>query len=139
MKILVRPHQVPPRLAAAAIILSSGLDKTKADEKAAEGLHGMAAGTYPFLGRMDPVTFARLLSRAEIVLGTALLLPFVPSMVAGAALTGFAGGLLGLYLRTPGMRREGSLRPSPEGIGLSKDIWLLGIGLSLVLEELDRR
>src|SRR5688500_16127741 len=107
MRIFTRPYQLPPRLAAAAIILNSGLDKSGADEQAAAGLHGMAAGTYPFLGRMDPVTFTRLLSRAEITLGTALLLPFVPSLVAGAALTGFAGGLLGLYLKTPGMRREG--------------------------------
>ncbi|WP_188195764.1 hypothetical protein [Nonomuraea sp. SYSU D8015] len=138
MRIFARPHQLPPRLAAAAIILNSGLDKSGADEQAAAGLHGMAAGTYPFLGRMDPVTFTRLLSRAEIALGTALLLPFVPSLLTGAALTGFAGGLLGLYLKTPGMRREGSLRPSPEGIGVSKDIWLLGIGLGLVLDELGR-
>jgi hypothetical protein len=60
-------------------------------------------------------------------------------LLAGAALTGFAGGLLGLYMKTPGMRREGSLRPSQQGIGLSKDIWLLGIGLGLVAEELAQR
>jgi hypothetical protein len=136
---LRRPHQLPPRLAAAAIILSSGLDKTDADEQTATGVHGMAAGTYPFLGRVDPATFTRLLSRTEIALGTALLLPVVPSLLAGAALAGFAGGLLGLYLRTPGMRREGSLRPSQQGIGLSKDVWLLGIGLGLVLDELGHR
>ncbi|MGI5288242.1 hypothetical protein ACQEVF_33575 [Nonomuraea polychroma] len=139
MRIFARPHQFPPRLAAAAIILSSGLDKTGADDEAAVGLHGMAAGTYPFLGRVDPADFTRLLSRAEIALGTALLLPFVPSLLAGAALTGFAGGLLGLYLKTPGMRREGSLRPSEQGLAISKDIWLLGIGLGLVLEELGHR
>lgn len=139
MRIFARPHQLPPRLAAAAIILSSGLDKTDADEQTATGVHGMAAGTYPFLGRVDPATFTRLLSRTEIALGTALLLPVVPSLLAGAALTGFAGGLLGLYLRTPGMRREGSLRPSQQGIGLSKDVWLLGIGLGLVLDELGHR
>jgi hypothetical protein len=139
MRIFARTHQLPPRLAASAIILSSGLDKASADDKAAAGLHGMAAGTYPFLGRMDPADFTRLLSRAEIALGTALMLPFVPSLLAGAALTGFAGGLLGLYLKTPGMRREGSLRPSEQGLAISKDIWLLGIGLGLVLEELGHR
>ncbi|MGP3959013.1 hypothetical protein ACTWPT_23680 [Nonomuraea sp. 3N208] len=139
MRIFARTHQLPPRLAAAAIVLSSGLDKTSVDDQTATGLHGMAAGTYPFLGRMDPVNFARLLSRAEIILGTVLLVPFVPSLLAGAALTGFAGGLLGMYLKTPGMRREGSLRPSPEGISLSKDVWLLGIGLGLMLEELGDR
>ncbi|MEW9553107.1 hypothetical protein [Nonomuraea sp. NPDC050783] len=139
MRIFARAHQLPPRLAAAAIILHSGLDKTGADEETAKGLHGMATGTYPFLGDMEPVEFTRLLSRAELALGATLALPFVPSLLAGAALTGFAGGLLGLYLKTPGMRREGSLRPSQQGLGVSKDIWLLGIGLGLMLEELGRR
>ncbi|MFI9835418.1 hypothetical protein ACIHFD_00185 [Nonomuraea sp. NPDC051941] len=136
MKFCARPHQLPSRLAAAAVILNSGLSKVHADEQTAAGLHGMAANTYPFLRDMDPVAFTRLLSRSEIALGTALLVPIVPSLVAGAALTGFAAGLVGLYLRTPGMRQEGSLRPSEQGIGLVKDIWLLGIGIGLVLEEL---
>ncbi|GAA3226130.1 MULTISPECIES: hypothetical protein [Nonomuraea] len=136
MKLLARTHQFPARLAAGAVILNSGLGKVDADEQTAAGLHGMASGTYPFLRDMDPVAFAKLLSRSEIALGTALLAPFVPSLLAGAALTGFAAGLLGLYLKTPGMRREGSLRPSEQGIALVKDVWLLGIGLSLVVEEL---
>ncbi|MFI7224314.1 hypothetical protein ACIBO5_13920 [Nonomuraea angiospora] len=136
MKFCARPHQLPPRLAAAAVILNSGLSKVHADEQTAAGLHGMAANTYPFLRDMDPVAFTKLLSRSEIALGTALLLPVVPSLLAGAALTGFAAGLVGLYLRTPGMRQEGSLRPSEQGIGLVKDIWLLGIGVGLVMEEL---
>jgi hypothetical protein len=100
----------------------------------------MAAGAYPFLRRMDPALFTRLLARSEVALGAALLVPFVPSLLAGAALTGFAAGLIGLYLRTPGMHREGSVRPSQQGIGVVKDVWLLGIGLGLVVEELrDRR
>ncbi|MCK2217783.1 hypothetical protein MF672_028900 [Actinomadura sp. ATCC 31491] len=139
MRIFARAHQLPPRLAAAAIVLNSGIEMLGADEERAAGLHGMACGAYPFLGRMDPVEFARLLSRAQTALGVALLVPFVPSLVAGAALTGFAGGLVGLYLRTPGMRREHSLRPTPQGLGVAKDVWLLGIGLGLVLEELGRR
>ncbi|MEV1174393.1 hypothetical protein [Nonomuraea sp. NPDC049784] len=136
MKLLARPHQFPARLAAGAVILNSGLSKADADEQTAAGLHGMASGTYPFLRDMDPVAFTKLLSRGEIALGTALLAPFVPSLLAGAALTGFAAGLIGLYLKTPGMRREGSLRPSEQGTALVKDVWLLGIGLSLVIEEL---
>ncbi len=47
--------------------------------------------------------------------------------------------LLGLYLRTPGMREEGSLRPSAQGLAVAKDVWLLGIGLGLVIEELRER
>ncbi|GGT10256.1 hypothetical protein ACFFV7_04440 [Nonomuraea spiralis] len=138
MRFFARPHQLPPRLAAAAVILNSGLGKAHADDQTAAGLHGMASGTYPFLRGQDPVAFTRLLSKGEIALGAALILPFVPSLLVGAGLTAFAAGLLGLYLKTPGMREEGSLRPTQQGIGLSKDIWLLGIGLGLVIEELGR-
>ncbi|MGW0805161.1 hypothetical protein [Nonomuraea sp. NPDC002799] len=139
MRILARVHQLPPRLAAAAIILHSGLSKAHADEQAAVALHGMAVGTYPFLRHLDPVLFTRLLSKGEIVLGTALLIPFVPSLLVGAGVTGFAAGLLGLYLKTPGMRQEGSLRPAQQGVGVAKDVWLLGIGLGLMVEELGHR
>jgi hypothetical protein len=66
-------------------------------------------------------------------LGAALLLPIVPAVVAGAGLVGFAGGLLGLYLRTPGMHQ--GLRPTQQGTPIAKDVWLLGIGAALVLDE----
>jgi hypothetical protein len=68
-----------------------------------------------------------------------VLLPFVPAGVAGAALTAFSAGLIGLYLRTPGMRREGSLRPTEQGVPLAKDVWLVAIGASLVLDDLSGR
>jgi hypothetical protein len=68
-----------------------------------------------------------------------VLLPFVPAGVAGAALTVFSAGLIGLYLRTPGMRREGSLRPTEQGIPLAKDVWLAAIGASLTIDDLVNR
>lgn len=136
MRFLSRPHQLPVRIAVGTFILNSGLTKLDADEETAQGLHGMASGTYPFLKDMDPQRFARLLSCTEIALGSALLLPFVPTVVAGAALTGFAGGLVGLYLRTPGLRRSGSLRPTEQGIPIAKDTWLLGVGTGMVIEEI---
>ncbi|UBU11015.1 hypothetical protein [Nonomuraea gerenzanensis] len=139
MKICARAHQLPPRLAAAAVILNSGVDLVDADEQRAATTHGMAASAYPFLRRLDPELFTRLLARSEVALGAALLVPFVPSLLAGAALTGFAAGLIGLYLRTPAMHHEGSVRPTQQGIGVVKDVWLLGIGLGLVVEELRAR
>jgi hypothetical protein len=126
-----------PRLVAGVFILNSGLSKRNADEATAAAVHGMAAGTYPFLKKIPPGQFVKLLSSAEIALGTALLLPIVPTALAGAGLTAFAAGLVGLYLRTPGMRQEGSLRPSPQGIGLAKDVWLVGIGVDLLLDGLN--
>jgi hypothetical protein len=128
--------EIAPRISAGAFILNSGLGKRGADQDAATGMHGFATGTYPFLKSVPPEQFIKVLSTSEIVLGAALLTPFVPTIVAGAALTAFSGGLLGLYLQTPGMRKEGSLAPTPEGLALAKDSWLVGIGLSILLRGL---
>jgi hypothetical protein len=124
--------EIAPRISAGAFILNSGLGKRGADEEAAAGMHGFAAGSYPFLKNLRPQQFAKVLSTSEIVVGTALLVPFVPTAVAGALLTGFSGGLLGLYLRTPGMRKPGSLAPTEQGLVIAKDSWLLGIGIGLL-------
>ena len=124
--------EIAPRISAGAFILNSGLSKRNAPAQTAEGLHGFATGTYPFLKGMDPQQFAKLLSTSEIAIGALLLAPFVPTAVAGAALTAFSGGLLGLYLRTPGMRKPGSLAPTEQGLAIAKDSWLLGIGIGLL-------
>ena len=80
-----------------------------------------------------------MMSRSSIALGAALLTPIVPAALAGAGLTAFSAGLLGLYLKIPGMHREGSLRPTEDGIAIAKDSWLLGIGLSLMASGLSER
>jgi uncharacterized membrane protein YphA (DoxX/SURF4 family) len=136
MKAPIKLRHLPARLATGAVILNSGLSKRRADEATAAGLHGMAAGTYPFLNKIPPRRFAQLLSAAEITLGTALLLPIVPTALAGAGLAAFSAGLVGLYLRTPGMREPGSLRPTEQGLVIAKDVWMLGIGLGFVIEAL---
>jgi hypothetical protein len=135
----VKARHVPVRLAAGAFILNSGLSKWSADEEQAAGLHGMAAGAYPFLNRVKPQSFARLLSVSEIALGSALLLPVVPAAAAGAGLTAFSAGLLGLYARIEGMRREDGIRPTQQGTPLAKDAWLLGIGLGLIIDSVTDR
>jgi hypothetical protein len=129
-------RQLPLRLAAGIFVINSGLSKWGADETTAKHLKGFAAGAYPFLGKLDPQLFVKTLSASEIAIGAAVLLPIVPAGVGAAALTAFSAGLVGLYLRTPGMRREGSLRPTEQGIPLSKDVWLVAIGASLVLDDL---
>ena len=124
--------EIAPRISAGAFILNSGLGKRGADGETAAGMHGFAAGTYPFLKSVPPEQFIKGLATSEIALGALLLTPFVPSFVAGAALTGFSGGLLGLYLKTPGMRKPGSLAPTEQGLSIAKDSWLLGIGIGLM-------
>jgi len=131
---VARLSHIPLRLTAGAFILNAGLGKWKGDEQTAAGVHGMASGTYPFLSSIEPKTFLKLLAGSEIALGAALLMPVVPAALAGAGLVGFSAGLLGLYLRTPGMR-EG-LRPTQQGTAIAKDVWLLGIGAGLVLDDL---
>jgi hypothetical protein len=143
MRLPITPSEIPPRISAGAFILHSGLGKREVDDATAASLHGFATGTYPFLAKLEPKQFVRLLSATEIAIGALLLTPFVPTAVAGAALTAFSAGLVGLYLRTPGMRKPGSLAPTEQGLPIAKDIWLLGIGLGMLMrgtiERDDRR
>ena len=37
-----------------------------------------------------------------------------------------------MYLRTPAMHKPGSVWPTQAGTGVSKDVWMLGIGLGLM-------
>ena len=131
--------EIAPRISAGAFILNSGLGKRGADAETAAGMHGFTAGTYPFLKSVPPQKFVQGLATSEIALGALLLTPFVPTAVAGAALTVFSGGLLGLYLRTPGMRKPGSLAPTEQGLAIAKDSWLLGIGIGLFTRGLMER
>ncbi|MEE4541994.1 hypothetical protein V2S66_08430 [Streptomyces sp. V4-01] len=131
---MMKLREVPTRAATGAFILRSGWQKWKGDEETARGLHGFATGTYPFLGKLEPRRFMRLLAVSELTVGTLLLTPVVPTLVAGAALTGFSGGLLGLYARTPGMREPGTVWPTQDGVPLAKDSWMVGIGLGLIAD-----
>ena len=135
-----RLSNVPVRLAAGAYILNSGLTKLQADKETHHRLHSFASGAYPFLENAPPEQFGKALAGAEIALGSALLMPFIiGDGLAGMALSSFAGGLVGLYLRTPGMRQEGSVQPSKEGTALAKDTWLAGIGLTLMASSVGGR
>jgi hypothetical protein len=126
---------VPVRLATGAIILDQGLSKLGADEDTAKWLHGQAIQAFPQFQDMDPKDFLQLLSTCEIALGTALLgIGVVPSSLAGLGLGAFGGSLTRLYLKAPGTRREGTIAPSHQGIGLAKDSWMLAIGTALVLD-----
>ncbi len=139
MGLPIKLRHVPPRLAAGAFILNSGLNKRGLDDESAAGLQGMAAQALPQLKDMSPKDFGKLISTAETALGAALLVPIVPSWLAGLGLTAFSSGLVRMYLRTPGMTEADGIRPTSDGTGLAKDVWLLGIGLGLVLDGLTSR
>ena len=128
-----RLANLPIRLTAGAFILNAGLKKLNGEKEASERVHKFAVGAYPALEGVPPERFVQGLAAAEIALGGALLSPFVVGdALAGVGLSAFAGGLLGLYAKTPGMRMEGSVRPSQNGTALAKDSWLAGMGLTLL-------
>ena len=127
-----RVSNQPIRLAAGAFILNAGIEKMSADEERAKLLHGMAKDSFSFFEPLPPEQFAKGLALAEIAIGSALLLPLIPDRLAGLALTPFAGGLLYMYAQNDAMHRPDSLRPTGAGTALAKDVWLLGIGLTLL-------
>jgi uncharacterized membrane protein YphA (DoxX/SURF4 family) len=129
-------NRLPERLATGAYILHSGIEKWHGSAEQAAGLHGMAAGAYPFLKDIQPTTFLKLLSVGEMTTGALLLIPFVPQALAGVALSTFSGGLVTMYLRTPALHKPGSVWPTQNGTAISKDIWMFAIGSGLVLDKL---
>ena len=127
-------RDIPARAATGAYILHSGLEKWNGDQERAKGIHASASGAYPFLASVKPEKFLKALAAAEIGIGAALLTPFVGNRLAGACLTAFAGGLVGMYLRTPALHKPGSVWPTRAGTAVSKDVWMLGIGLGLMAD-----
>ena len=131
----MHPTHVPLRVATGAYIVNSGLNKLKADEEGQQQMHGWASSVYPMFKDMKPSDFTKLLGYGEIGVGALLLLPTVPSAVAGAALAAFGAGLTGMYLKTPGMTESDGIRPTTEGTALAKDVWLVGAGLTLATQS----
>lgn len=131
----IRLSHVALRLASGAFILNSGVSKLSLDGENAAQLQQLAVNAFPQLNDIEPAKFGQYLSYTEIGLGASLLLPFVPSRLTGLLLTGFAGGLVYMYLKTPGMTQPDGFRPTVQGTALAKDIWLLAIGLALLLDR----
>ena len=136
----LKPWHIPLRVASGAFILQSGLSKRGIEGEAAKGLHEFAAAGHPEVEPVEPETFAKGLSTAEIVLGSALLLPVVPSWLAATGLTAFAAGLNRLYFKAPGLRQEGDIRPTEQGTGIAKDVWMTAMGVAMLIDAVsDRR
>ena len=129
----MRLRNLPTRLTTGGYIFHSGLEKWNAGPDVAEGMHGMASGSFPALKNVSPPVFLKALAVGEMATGALLLAPMVSPVKAGVALTAFSSALVTMYARTPGMRQPGSIWPTPDGIGLAKDVWMVGIGSGLVL------
>ena len=132
---MMRLSHIPLRLATGAFILNAGFSKRNLDRDSAAQMQGMGAKVYPQLSKMEPETFGKLLSYAEMSLGAMLLAPFVPSRVAGLGLAVFSGSLLTMYRRIPEMTLDDGIRPSQQGTVVAKDVWMLGIAAALILDR----
>src|SRR6476660_9193967 len=132
MSLAAKLRRAPLRLATGAFILNAGVGKLSADEGTAQYLHGAGASAYPVLKKLEPTLFTKVLAIGEISVGTALLLPIIPAGLAGLALIGFSGALVGMYIRTPAMHDK-YLRPNQAGTVVAKDIWMRGTGITLVV------
>lgn len=116
-----------------AFILNAGLGKLGMDKETAAGLQEMAAHGVPAVKDMTPEEFGTFLSWGEVAVGSALLLPFVPTRIAGLGLAAFSAGMLANYFAILGMTEEDGIRPSQDGTALAKDSWLAAIAAALVL------
>ena len=122
----------PARVFPGLVFLNSGIGKLGIDEDGAKGLQDFAGTALPFVKKIPAKTFGRVLAGSEVATAAALLTPLVPNKVAGAALTAFGAGFTAMYLRTPGLTENGSVRPTDQGLPMLKDTWLLGTGLALL-------
>jgi hypothetical protein len=129
----------PGRLVTGVYIAHTGWEKWRGTKEQAGRVHAMAAGAFPVLEPIPDSTFLRMLAVGEMATGAVLLSPLASNGTAGIALTGFSGALLTMYARTPAMHKPGSIWPTPAGIAVSKDSWMLAIGLGLIGDALTRR
>jgi F0F1-type ATP synthase assembly protein I len=136
---VIKLSHIPPRAATGAFILNAGLGKRGLDQESAAYMQQMAAGAFPQAGKIDTEQFGKILAGVEIGLGALLLAPFVPSRLAGLALVGFSAGLLTMYLKTEGLTESDGVRPTQAGTPVAKDVWMLGIGLGLLLDQPKKR
>lgn len=131
--------QIPLRLTAGAFIINSGINKTKLSEEQAEQMRDLAANGVPFLKDLTPRQFKQFITASELGIGALCLLPFVPGWLAGAALTGFSGGLLNMYRNTDFMTESDGIRPSEQGTAVAKDVFLFGMGAALMVDGVVNR
>ena len=119
-----------------AFFLHVALSHRELDERGAKGLQRFASTGYPFLKRVPPQRFKQGMVAGEAAVAASLLVPVVPAVVGGLGLTGFGAALLGVYVRSPMLRRdEGrSLRPNDLGLSIAKDSWMVAAGLAVLAD-----
>ncbi|HJD79854.1 MAG TPA: hypothetical protein K8V93_12755 [Corynebacterium pollutisoli] len=118
-----------------AFVTNAGVGKIGMPAECSAGVQQAASSGIPALAKLPSDKLGTWLGYAETAIGASLLAPFVPNKVAGAALTAFSGGLLSMYFRNPENTEADGIRPSQEGMALSKDVFMLAIGLALMTQD----
>ncbi|GAB3693023.1 hypothetical protein [Corynebacterium nasicanis] len=118
-----------------AFITNSGVGKIGMPAEHSAGLQQAAASGIPLMAKLPSDKFGTFIGYSEVGIGAALLAPFVPNKIAGAALTAFTGGLLSMYFRNPENTQADGIRPTQEGMPLAKDFFMLAIGLALMTQN----
>jgi len=111
-----------------------GGENWHATEERAQALQGAAARAFPFLASIPPATFGKLPAGTEIAPAPPCCCRWCQTGWPVPALTAFSGSLLAMYLRTPAMHKPGERLAAPAGVAVSKDVWMLGIGLGLIAD-----
>jgi len=138
MKFRVKARQIRPGWRPARSSSTPDCTSANADEQTAAQLHGLTAGLSDGQ-EPGPGDFLKLVSTSEIALGTALLLPIVPGLLAGAGLVAFSAGCSGCTCAPRACARRAASSPTPQGTPIAKDVWMLGAGLGLVVDALTDR
>lgn len=133
------PSHAILRLVTGAYLINSGVSKLSLDEERAAALQGMTANAIPQVKQIPAATFGKALAAGEIALGGALVLPIVPTKLAGLGLSAFGAGLVAVYVKTPGLTEADGIRPTQAGVAMAKDTWLAAIGIALVLNRKRRK
>ena len=130
----------PIRLVFGLFFLHVALSHKDLDEKGAKGLQRFAATAFPFVKRIKPEQFKQAMVAGETATAASLLIPGVPQVLGGAALTGFGASLFAVYLKNPMLRQsEKSIRPNDMGLGIAKDSWMIAAGLTILVDALVSR
>ena len=100
------PWYWPIRIIFGFFFLHVAHSHSQLDEKGAKGLRGFAATAFPFVKKMEPKQFKQAMVAGETATAAALLVPGVPAVLGGVALTGFSSSLLAVYMKNPMLRKS---------------------------------
>lgn len=124
MSISTDLRRAPLRLTTGALVINSGISRFTVSDETSATIQHTAARYVPQVERIKPDLFSKLLAAGQVAVGSALLLPIVPSYAAGLGASLLGGSLAAAKWRTHGSRLS------------TDDLLMAGTGVSLLLDSL---